>query len=132
MTQGRWRWSRSTALAPAAGAPLLPLVGGASRRSLPRGHAARRRPIGWRHGSLAGSADTQALEPLDGGGELVRAGAVIREPSTDRGGRRRRRERLSDRRARDARAAHHRGVRELQPAARAEAAARRASTCRSS
>ena len=32
----------------------------------------------------AGSGETQALDPLDGGGELVRAGAVIREPSTNR------------------------------------------------
>ena len=32
----------------------------------------------------AGSNETKALDPLDGGGELVRAGAVIREPSTNR------------------------------------------------
>ena len=32
----------------------------------------------------AGSDETKALDPLDGGGGLVRAGAVIREPSTNR------------------------------------------------
>jgi two-component system nitrogen regulation sensor histidine kinase NtrY len=33
---------------------------------------------------VSGSDDKQAVDPLDGGGELVRAGAVIREPSTNR------------------------------------------------
>jgi two-component system nitrogen regulation sensor histidine kinase NtrY len=32
----------------------------------------------------SGSGDTRAVDPLDAGGELVRAGAIIREPSTDR------------------------------------------------
>jgi two-component system nitrogen regulation sensor histidine kinase NtrY len=32
----------------------------------------------------SGSSDTKALDPLDGGGELVRAGFVIREPTTNR------------------------------------------------
>ncbi len=32
----------------------------------------------------AGSDETQALDPLDGGGELVRAGSIIREPATNR------------------------------------------------
>ena len=33
---------------------------------------------------VSGSNEGQAVDPLDGGGELVRAGAVIREPSTNR------------------------------------------------
>jgi two-component system nitrogen regulation sensor histidine kinase NtrY len=33
---------------------------------------------------VSGSNEKQAVDPLDGGGELVRAGAVIREPSTNR------------------------------------------------
>ena len=33
---------------------------------------------------VSGSNDKQAVDPLDGGGEFVRAGAVIREPSTNR------------------------------------------------
>ena len=32
----------------------------------------------------AGSSETEALDQLDGGGELVRAGSIIREPSTNR------------------------------------------------
>jgi two-component system nitrogen regulation sensor histidine kinase NtrY len=32
----------------------------------------------------SGSSDTKALDSLDGGGELVRAGSVIREPTTNR------------------------------------------------
>jgi two-component system, NtrC family, nitrogen regulation sensor histidine kinase NtrY len=34
--------------------------------------------------TASGSSETQALDSLDGGGELVRAGSVIREPSTNR------------------------------------------------
>jgi len=32
----------------------------------------------------ADGADTRVLDPLEGGGELVRAGCIIRDPSTDR------------------------------------------------
>jgi two-component system nitrogen regulation sensor histidine kinase NtrY len=51
--------------------------------SIPRGHT---KGIADRLAErvAAGSGDTQALDPLDGGGELVRAGSVIREPATNR------------------------------------------------
>jgi two-component system nitrogen regulation sensor histidine kinase NtrY len=51
--------------------------------SMPRGHA---KGVADRLAErvAAGSEETQALDPLDGGGELVRAGSVIREPSTNR------------------------------------------------
>ena len=68
------------------------------------------------------AAPPSRIEPLEGGGELVRAGAARRDPRRA-AGRRGRRERSPVRRAGDARAADHRGLRELQPAARAEAAA---------
>src|SRR6185436_20494674 len=51
--------------------------------SIPRGHT---KGIADRLAErvAAGSGDTQALDPLDGGGELVRAGSVIRDPATNR------------------------------------------------
>jgi two-component system nitrogen regulation sensor histidine kinase NtrY len=39
--------------------------------------------IGSPNGS-AGSDENQALDPMDGGGELVRAGSIIRDPATNR------------------------------------------------
>ena len=63
-----------------------------------------------------GGTDAFAPEPLEGGGELVRGGAAVRDAV---GPRRRRRagERLSVGRVGDARPADHRGVPEPQPAA---------------
>jgi len=51
--------------------------------SLPRGHA---RGMADRLATrvASGSAETQALDPVDAGGELVRAGSLIREPTTNR------------------------------------------------
>ncbi len=51
--------------------------------SLPRGHA---RGMADRLAArvASGSAETQALDPVDAGGELVRAGSLIRDPATNR------------------------------------------------
>ena len=81
--------------------------------------------------ALGGSSETRSIEALGTSGDLLHAAAVIRSQRRARDGRRRR-DRLSDRRARGAVAPHDAGVRELQPAARAEAAADRRCTCRSS
>ena len=60
------------------------------RRSWPWNRRRCRAGTCERHGGSAaangslGSGETQALDPLDGGGELVRAGSLIREPSTNR------------------------------------------------
>ncbi len=53
--------------------------------SLPRG-AGNTRGIADRLAAkvAAGSAETEAVDPLDAGGELVRAGAIIRDSSTNR------------------------------------------------
>ncbi|HXW05299.1 MAG TPA: ATP-binding protein [Vicinamibacterales bacterium] len=55
----------------------------AQSADLPRGHL---RATADRMAAtvLAGSGDTEAHEPLDGGGELVRAGALILDPQTRR------------------------------------------------
>jgi two-component system nitrogen regulation sensor histidine kinase NtrY len=64
------------------GAPPTPLVAVESP-SLPRGHVrASADRLAARVAS--GSPDRRAHEPLDGGGELVRAGAVLREPGSNR------------------------------------------------
>lgn len=51
--------------------------------SVPRGHT---KSVADRLAErvVAGSTETQALDSLDGGGELVRAGSAIREPATNR------------------------------------------------
>ena len=62
--------------------------------SLPRGHVQRHGRSTGRNGSRPGSGETQALEPLDGGGELVRAGSRHPRPVDQSRGRRRHRERF--------------------------------------
>jgi hypothetical protein len=51
--------------------------------SMPRGHT---KGIADRLAErvAAGGDENQALDPMDGGGELVRAGSIIREPATNR------------------------------------------------
>ena len=113
--------------------------GGAAARSspwnrplVPRGHA---RALADRLADrvASGSAETQALEPLDGGGELVRAGAIVRDRVDQPAGRRRHRERSAVRRARARMPRRiteaYENYSQLRVAA---AAARRASTCRCS
>ncbi|MEN3340569.1 MAG: two-component system, NtrC family, nitrogen regulation sensor histidine kinase NtrY [Acidobacteriota bacterium] len=58
----------------------LPLVAVESP-ALPRGHV---RGLADRLATriASGSADSQTVEPLDGGGELVRAGAIVRDPAS--------------------------------------------------
>ena len=85
---------------------------------------AARPPIGWRRRRWPARADTRSIETLGSSGDLLHAAAV--DPVEGRhADRRRRRDRLPDRRPRGALAPHDAGVRELQPAARAQAAADR-------
>jgi len=51
--------------------------------SLPRDHT-RGMPDRLAARVASGSGETQALDPLDAGGELVRAGSIIRDPGTNR------------------------------------------------
>ena len=103
-----------------------------SNRRRCRAGTCAHRPIGWPRRVASGSTETQARRSAR---RRRRAGARRRHrprPVDESRGRRRDRERLPSRRSRDARAADHRGVRELQPAACAFGGRSRASTCRSS
>ena len=100
---------------------------GSSRSSMSRRRRCRRAtaappPIGWRRRRSAGSAETRSIETL---GAVRRSAARRgRHPIGGRpADRRRGGDRLSDRRSGGAIAPHDAGVRELQPAARPEAAA---------
>ena len=78
VTQGRLGLVEVYRLRP--GASPVPLVAVESP-ALPRGHVrALADRLATKVGS--GSADTQTVEPLDGGGELVRAGAIVRDPAS--------------------------------------------------
>ena len=101
-----------------------------SRRRCRPGTCAPRR-IGWPRRSPPAARDTQAHEPLEGGGELVRAGVVVRDGAGKPIGVVIASDFLSGDLARHARA-HRRGVRGLQPAGRAEGDRSRASTSRCS
>ena len=68
-------WSRSIAALPSGETEVVPLVA-LSRRRCRAGHL-RASSDRLAAQVAAGSSDTQAHEPLDGGGELVRAGAII-------------------------------------------------------
>jgi two-component system, NtrC family, nitrogen regulation sensor histidine kinase NtrY len=65
-----------------SGGPPVPLVAVESP-SLPRGHV---RALADRLAAkvASGSSDTQSVDPLEAGSELVRAGALIREPGSNR------------------------------------------------
>ena len=98
--------------------------------ALPRGHVARR-PIVLASRVAGRRSRTQSLEPLVGGGELVRAAAPCPR-RRGRAGRRRRRERPPDGRAgRRMRAASSRPTRTTASCASCSGRSR-ASTCRSS
>ena len=131
----RVRWSRCIACSRRGGIAAERRAG-RRRRSRRRCRRAQLRAV---VGSPGGAGrrrqrpTRRRIEPLGGGGDLLHAAGVDRARQRRQADRRRGRQRLPDRAISRARVApHDRGVRGLQPAARAEAAARRASTCRSS
>jgi two-component system nitrogen regulation sensor histidine kinase NtrY len=80
VTQGRLGLVEVYRLQPAGGpAPLVAV----ESPTLPRGHL---RALSDRLAArvASGSTDTQAVDVLDAGGELVRAGAIVRDPASNR------------------------------------------------
>ena len=73
-----WAWSRSIVPAKRRRRPDVRRWWRRSRRDFLRGRSAHP-PIGWPRGSPRCTGDPTTLEPLDGGGELVRAGAPVRD-----------------------------------------------------